>query len=42
MSRDVNNVIFKAITMEVKVPYKAFSLASQLKQKRTIVEEVYG
>jgi hypothetical protein len=42
MAREVGNVIFKAITIEVKLPYKAFSVSAQLKQKKTIVEEVYG
>lgn len=28
MAREVNNVIFKALTQEVKLPYKAFSLSS--------------
>jgi sulfite reductase alpha subunit-like flavoprotein len=37
MSKDVNNVIFKSLTQHTKVPYKAFSLLAQLKQKRTIV-----
>ena len=42
MSRDVNQVIFKALSAHTKVPYKAFSLSAELKRKRVIVEEVYG
>lgn len=42
MSREVTNSIFKAITAELKVPYKAFSTITQLKHNKTIVEEVFG
>jgi sulfite reductase alpha subunit-like flavoprotein len=42
MSKSVSNVIFKALTAHVKMPYKAFSLSSELKQNKTIVEEVFG
>ena len=42
MSKDVNNVIFKAVSKEVTMPYKAFALVAQLRTKKVIVEEVYG
>jgi sulfite reductase alpha subunit-like flavoprotein len=42
MSKDVGNVIFKSLVLHTKVPYKAFSLSSQLKQQRVIVEEIFG
>lgn len=41
MCKDVGNVIFNAVAAESKVPYKAFSLISQLKQQKTIVEEAF-
>jgi hypothetical protein len=31
MSKGVNAAIFKAITLEVKLPYKAFKVSSELK-----------
>jgi sulfite reductase alpha subunit-like flavoprotein len=37
MSRDVNQVLHNVIVAETKIPYKAFTLKSQLKEKRTIV-----
>lgn len=42
MSKAVYQVLFKAYTKECKLPYKAFSLGATLKQKRTVVEEVFG
>jgi len=42
MFKDVNAVIFKALTIHTKMPYKAYSLSSELKRKRIIVEEVFG
>ena len=42
MSREIDQVIHDAMVKEVKMPYKAFTLKTELKQKRTIVEEVYG
>ncbi len=42
MAKDVDSVIFKALVLHVQVPYKAFSLSSQLKQKKVIVEEIFG
>ena len=42
MSREISQVIFKALTAHVKVAYKAFSLQGELKRKKVIVEEVYG
>lgn len=38
MSKDINNIIFKAAVNNVKLPYKAFTLISLLKQQKTIVE----
>lgn len=37
MSKDVNNVIFKALTLQAKAPYKAYTLSNQLKQQKIIV-----
>jgi hypothetical protein len=42
MSREIDQVLHNVIVKEVKIPYKAFTMKTELKQKRTIVEEVYG
>ena len=42
MAQDVNNVIFKSLTIQAKLPYKAYSLSAELKRKKIIVEEIYG
>lgn len=42
MAQDVNNVIFKSLTIEAKMPYKAYSLSAELKRKKVIVEEIFG
>lgn len=42
MEKAVNAAIFKAITLECKVPYKGFSILNNFKTKRVIVEEVFG
>jgi hypothetical protein len=38
MEKAVNAAIFKAITLECKVPYKGFTILNKFKAKKTIVE----
>lgn len=42
MEKAVNAAIFKAITLECKVPYKGFTILNGFKAKKVIVEEVFG
>ena len=42
MSRSINAVIFKAIVLECKVPYKGFTISKDFQKKGIIVEEVFG
>lgn len=42
MSKSVNAVIFKAIVLECKVPYKGFTISNGFKSKGIVVEEVFG
>lgn len=37
MAKSVNAVIFKAIVLQCKVPYKGFTIATKLKQDKIIV-----
>lgn len=41
MEKGVNAAIFKAITLECKIPYKGFNILNKFKANKTIVEEVF-
>jgi hypothetical protein len=42
MEKAVNGSIFKAITLECKIPYKGFTILNGFKAQKIIVEEVFG
>lgn len=42
MEKAVNAAIFKAITLECKMPYKGFTILNNFKANKVIVEEVFG
>lgn len=42
MAKEINNCIFKAVSLECKVPYKAYTMGQSLRANKTIVEEIFG
>jgi hypothetical protein len=42
MAKGVKAALFKAITLECKMPYKGFTISNDFKSRGIIVEEVFG